>query len=177
MVERWLDVPGYELRYQASNRGRVRSLPRIVLYRDGRRKPLSGRVLRTGFAGRERNYAIVQLSKGNKTRIKYVHDLVLSAFVGPKPAGMESCHGKRGHKDNRLSNLYYGTPSRNQRDRRRDGTGNNKPVCRSDGVEYDSVGEAAVSVGIDRAILSAALNRHRSHAAGYRWEFINREDE
>jgi hypothetical protein len=43
----------------------------------------------------------------------YVHDLVLLAFVGPKPEGLEVCHGNDVKADNRLQNLRYDTRSAN----------------------------------------------------------------
>lgn len=172
MAERWKDIPGYEGYYQASDHGRVRSVFRVIQYVDGRQKPVSGRVLRPSKAGRRRDYAMVQLSKANQPQARYVHDLVLLAFVGPKPAGMEARHGRLGQQDNRLRNLCYGTPSSNQQDRRRDGTGNNKPVRRSDGKEYDSIGEAAKDVGLVQSCLSRVLHKHQTEAAGFTWEFL-----
>ena len=173
MSELWKDIPGYEGYYQVSDQGRVRSVDRVIQYADGRRKPVSGCILSPSRAGRTRAYAMVQLSRHNEALPWYVHDLVLLAFVGPKPAGTEVCHGPCGQQDNSLWNLYYGTPSRNQCDRRRDGTGNNKPVRRSDGREYDSIGEAARDVGVAQSNLSMVLNLHRKHSAGYTWEFIS----
>lgn len=42
-----------------------------------------------------------------------VHRLVLTAFVGPCPDGMECLHGEGGALDNRLTNLRWGTKSEN----------------------------------------------------------------
>jgi hypothetical protein len=52
-----------------------------------------------------------------------VHQLVLEAFVGPRPDGMESLHGLGGKLDNRYpENLRWGTSSENHLDQYRDGT-------------------------------------------------------
>jgi hypothetical protein len=53
-----------------------------------------------------------------------VHRLVLEAFVGPCPAGMEACHNNGVRTDNRLENLRWDTRSANCRDRIRHGTTN-----------------------------------------------------
>lgn len=45
-----------------------------------------------------------------------VHRLVMAAFVGPCPDGIEVCHNNGNPADNRLSNLRYGTHSENQLD-------------------------------------------------------------
>lgn len=52
----------------------------------------------------------------------YVHRLVLNAFIGPRPEGMEACHGAGGSTDNRLCNLRWDTPQSNTRDKRDHGT-------------------------------------------------------
>lgn len=42
-----------------------------------------------------------------------IHQIVLEAFCGPCPDGMEVLHGNGIRTDNRLSNLRYGTRSEN----------------------------------------------------------------
>jgi hypothetical protein len=53
---------------------------------------------------------------------RYVHRLVLEAFVGPCPPGQEALHGPRGTADNSLANLRWGTHVENNADKLRDGT-------------------------------------------------------
>jgi len=58
----------------------------------------------------------------NKRKTVKVHHLVLLAFVGPKPDGMETLH-RDGNKSNaNLSNLHYGTREENIEDKKRHGT-------------------------------------------------------
>jgi hypothetical protein len=52
---------------------------------------------------------------------RYVHHLVLEAFVGPRPKGMECCHWDDDATNNRLSNLRWGTRLDNMQDRIRNG--------------------------------------------------------
>jgi hypothetical protein len=47
--------------------------------------------------------------------------LVLTAFVGPKPPGMECCHKDDNKDDNSIENLYWGTHKENMLDRDRHG--------------------------------------------------------
>ena len=55
--------------------------------------------------------------------MKLVHRLVLEAFVGPCPPGMQGRHfPKRNPGNNRLSNLRWGTPAQNSADRYVHGT-------------------------------------------------------
>ena len=47
---------------------------------------------------------------------RYIHRLVLEAFVGTCPENMECCHKNGNRQDNNLSNLYLGTRIDNKRD-------------------------------------------------------------
>jgi len=68
-------------------------------------------------------YAHVQMVSPatGKYRPYRVHHLVLWAFVGPCPPGMEGCHKNGKSKDNRLSNLRWGTSLSNSADQIRHG--------------------------------------------------------
>jgi len=52
----------------------------------------------------------VAIGRGNS---RLVHQLVLEAFKGPCPPGMECLHKNHTPGDNKLSNLKYGTRSEN----------------------------------------------------------------
>ncbi len=104
-TEQWRDVVGYEWHYQVSDMGRVRSFrsnpPRILKQN-------------TSWQG----YKRICLSKKNKTRNFSIHVLVLEAFVGPKPEGMQARHfPDRDKANNRLANLSWGTQEENSTDK------------------------------------------------------------
>jgi len=121
-VERWLPViyQGVDYEgYDVSDLGRVRSYWR----RSGSKTILSPtpvRIMRQSLRG---GYLRVGLYKDHKEHTVSVHLLVLEAFRGPCPAGLEALHGLQGRADNSLSNLSYGTSSQNNgADKLRDGT-------------------------------------------------------
>lgn len=58
----------------------------------------------------------------NVRRKKYVHRLVLEAFVGPCPPGLEACHNDGNPKNNALSNLRWDTHQSNIDDKEKHGT-------------------------------------------------------
>ena len=66
--------------------------------------------------GISHGYLQVSLSKGNKKHTKKIHRLVLEAFVGPCPDGMETCHNNDVKTDNRLENLRWDTHLANTHD-------------------------------------------------------------
>lgn len=62
-------------------------------------------------------YTTVLLCRDGEQRREYVHRLVLAAFVGPCPEGMEVCHSDGDPTNNVLGNLRYGTHGENMCDR------------------------------------------------------------
>lgn len=117
-IERWMPIPGFD-GYQVSDLGNVWSNARTIVRRDGIQRWQPGQLLRTHDA---RGYRRVSLQRDGRVSTQRVHRLVLEAFVGPCPAGMECCHGPGGPADNRLVNLRWDTPSENNRDAVRQGT-------------------------------------------------------
>jgi len=136
-AENWLPIPGHEGYYEVSDQGRVRSLDRIITTKLGARLPLKGQVLKAKLMpGRSRRWQ-VQLSRTGHHRYVYVHTLVLEAFVGARPTGMECCHNDGNGDNNALQNLRWDTHSSNEYDRARHGTHTNssKTHC-PQGHEY-----------------------------------------
>lgn len=87
MVENWKDIPEYEGVYQVSDNVAgevVKGYKRVKLF----------------FEGGGKRYM--------------VHVLVMRAFVGPKPEGMQVNHKNGDKKDCNLANLEYVTCSDNQ---------------------------------------------------------------
>jgi hypothetical protein len=73
-------------------------------------------------------YLQVMLSAGKRKCLRHVHRLVLEAFVGPCPDGMEVCHDPDRDKTNcRLDNLRWDTRANNHADKIKHGT-----TCRGD---------------------------------------------
>lgn len=64
----------------------------------------------------------VPLQVNGKNLMPFVHRLVLEAFVGPCPLGMEGCHNDGNPSNNHVSNLRWDTPKNNSDDKKRHGT-------------------------------------------------------
>jgi hypothetical protein len=94
-------------------------------------------------------YLKVRLSRPDGTRAnRAVHRLVAQAFLGPRPAGMETRHLNGMETDNRAANLGWGTPVENAQDRDRHGTT----------AVGERNGQARLSEGSVHAIRSLAAN-------------------
>lgn len=129
MSEKWVPSPEFADRYEVSNMGRVRSVNREYTDRVGRRTSKPGAILAQNAS--RGGYLQVRFKVDGVSKKKSVHRLVMAAFVGPCPAGMEVCHNNGERTDNRLSNLRYDSHSENMYDRRRHGTDHevNKTHC------------------------------------------------
>lgn len=120
--EAWDDIPGWEGFYMASTWGRVKSLDRRIRNSRGRgTRLMRGKILSCDVGDRP---GVGLMAPGRKTEFVSVARLVLLAFVGSCPEGMECCHWDGNPKNNRLENLRWDTDKNNQLDRKRHGTDN-----------------------------------------------------
>lgn len=110
MTEIWKPAVGYE-GYEVSDHGQVRSLDRTIYRKDGQTRLCKGRALKP--QKHSDGYLYVCLYREAKPRKEYIHRLVLEAFTGPCPDGMECRHLDGNPENNRVSNLQWGTRSEN----------------------------------------------------------------
>lgn len=116
-MEIWEPIPGFP-GYEVSNIGRVASLDRA----DSRGRIRKGRRLRSLILQPSGHFNVaLRTAEGERVGVG-VHRLVLMAFVGPCPNGMEACHENDIPGDNRLENLRWDTRSSNVADSVRNGT-------------------------------------------------------
>ena len=102
----WRAVKGYEGNYDVSSQGAVRSCKRKVRTKTGVVQRRKGRVLRHGT---DRNGGkFVLLSRQGKVRNCKIHLLVLEAFVGARPAGLDVVFKDNDRSNCAVTNLSYG---------------------------------------------------------------------
>lgn len=146
--ESWRPIIGFEGLYEVSDHGRVRNARTNYV--------LSPYVLRDG-------YLQVTLPRLGEVRRKNwpVHRLVLAAFAGPCPDGMEGCHNDGNRTHNTLGNLRWDTHSGNAADSLLHGTHHetNKTHCpRGHLLGKPNLSEAALRRG-RRACLACHAGR------------------
>lgn len=95
-MEEWKAIPGYDGLYEASSKGRIKSLFRI----DRMNRKVYEKIRKVDFGGS--GYLQVSLSKYGKKKAFSVHTLVAMAFLGHKPNGTQSIIVD--HKDNDKTN-------------------------------------------------------------------------
>lgn len=110
-MEIYKSVLGYEGIYEVSNLGNVRSLDRIVIYKDGRKRLWKG-VLMTG-GKTPTGYEFVSLKISGKVNQQYIHRLVAFHFI-PNSENKKTVNHIDGNKSNNaMFNLEWNTPSEN----------------------------------------------------------------
>jgi hypothetical protein len=114
-AERWAPIPGYEGLYEVSSFGRVRSLDRVVPHGLHGFARIRG-VMRKTFPDHH-GYPRVVLTRSGRAKTHKVHRLVLEAFVGTCPSGLEACHADDDSSNPALANLRWDTRRNNQLDK------------------------------------------------------------
>ena len=114
-MENWKAVVGYEGLYEVSDHGRVRSAT-------------TGKI-KAQCANKVDGRPFLALWIANKCKIFKPHTLVLTAFVAPRPEGMECCHNDGHPWNNHVSNLRWDTCKNNHADKVLHGTTNRGERC------------------------------------------------
>lgn len=127
---------------------------------------------------KKRPYPLVCLRADGKARFVFVHQLVLTAFVGPCPPGLVCRHLDGNGQNNRLGNICWGTEAENAEDRRRHGTlilGSKHKLAKLT-EEYIPDIKAAVAAGITQTQIADSYGVHPSIisriVAGKKWKHV-----
>jgi hypothetical protein len=110
--EVWKDIPTYEGHYQASNMGRIKSLDRYTIDKNGNKHTTIGGIMKP-VPDKQTGHLRVGIWKNSQRRTLYVHRLIMETFVGECPNGMEVCHNDGNSSNNHLDNLRYDTRHEN----------------------------------------------------------------
>ena len=189
MEEIWKDIKGYEGWYQVSNLGRVKSLERVFIRKNGTPFFVRERILKHALD--HSGYPYVTLIKLKTRYNKAIHRLVAEAFI-PNPENKPCIdHIDCNPQNPMASNLRWVTVRENALNpitvrRRMSGNSpigkglNAKPVMGKsivgdDVLYFDKVKDVATK-GFDPSAVSAcALGKTRKHK-GYTWSFTSTDN-
>lgn len=111
--EVWMDIPDYQGYYQASNLGRIRSVDRLIVDKNGCEKNHKGRVLKGSI--NTDGYRKINLSKNNIQKTLTFSQVIAITFLNHVPNGVTIVvdHINGDILDDRLINLRLVTNREN----------------------------------------------------------------
>ncbi len=151
-IEIWKQIPGYGLHYEASSLGRIRVKDRTIIKNHSRTGHPTKYKYKSKVLSPSKNdkwgHTSVTLGVDGTDYGVSVHQLVLLAFHGERPDGMEACHNNGVAEDNRPTNLRWDTHYENNQDRKRHGTyavGQDHHMSKISNVDANIVKESELS--------------------------------
>lgn len=183
--EIWKPIKGYENHYSVSNKGRVKSIARTFIGKNGVEKPVHEKILALSPSKSTKRHPIqrysVELWKDNKRKRVFIHRLVAEAFI-PNPEGKPQVNHIDGDpSNNNVENLEWVTNSENVKHAYDNGlikSGNEKPIRGINNITgkvllFDSVAEASRFFDVTPGAIRSALKGYgRSKGScGYKWEY------
>ena len=181
-VEIWksLKFLGYP-DYEVSNMGQVKSLERVVIYKDGRKHLYKEKILKP--SNDKDGYLLVGLYKNRKMKTFKVHRIVCLAFL-ENPDNLPQINHKNEIKtDNRVENLEWITPKENTNygthnervSKTKKGIGS-KPIIQLDLQgnfikEFNSATTASEELNIKNTNICMCCKGKMKTAKGYKWVY------
>ena len=183
--EIWRDVLGYEGLYKVSNLGRIKRLPRFVIFSNGRRRTFC-EIISKGHLNSD-GYYIINLTKNGISKHKLVHRLVAEAFL-PNPNHYSVIHHIDANKTNeRADNLMWCSYSFNTKHsyefegRRRPMKGvfgkdnpHSIPIVQISLqgevlAHFANTAEAARKLNVSHGCITSCIKKRNKTAYGYLW--------
>lgn len=189
-MEVWKIIKGYENYYEVSNQGRIRSLDREIIYSDGRKCFIKGRIMKLNRV--PKGYLQVNLTKNGKYKTFKVHYLVAINFVEGYFEGAEVDHINTIRDDNKAENLRWVTHKENNNNeltkekrketmkleeiREKVGKGWFKPkpiYCVELNKIFNSITEASKELDIHNSCISKVCKGKQKQTNGYTFYYID----
>ena len=176
--EVWKPIEGFEGKYEVSNLGNIKSLPRDYFY--GKVKEETYLRLYKEYDG----YLRVTLFKNGIRHRYHVHRLVAKTFVENPLNKPFVNHLNEIKDDNRAENLEWCTSKENSNwgaCRNKISEKVSKPIKQYDALgkfirDWKSITQASNSLGISISSLSECLHGRTNTSKGYKWRFANEVD-
>ncbi len=111
MIEEWIDIKGFEGKYQISSNGRVRSLDRITVDSIGRSRLYKGQIMKPFVNGS--GYLQLNLSLNGIKYNPFLHKLIAEHFISNPNNYPEVNHINHNKLDCSIENLEWCTRKEN----------------------------------------------------------------
>lgn len=183
-MEVWKMIPSYEGQYEASNKGKIRSVDRVIILKDrlGKERPslYKGRILKQhekqGCRSNIKPTYTLALSKKGKAITYSVHRLIARTFLG-ELKDLEVNHKDGNRLNNNLDNLEIITKLENIghafetgliKTRKRVAKLNE---CGETLETFVSEAEACRQIGVSQGRIGKSV-RENYKCQGYKWKYI-----
>lgn len=174
-MEHWKDINGFESIYQISDLGRVKALPKIIYYKNGKTQKRKERILKEQFGST--GYKFVILQDSGKRVTKYIHRLMAEAFI-PNPDNKPYVdHINTIKGDNRLENLKWVTVFENMnnpltlqhlRDKEQENFHSVKGIKGDEVIYFEALADAK-RAGFHPNAIKMCIDGKISQHKGYKW--------
>jgi len=174
--EEWKPIKGYEGLYEVSSFGHVRSVDRVRIFKNGRKRFFPGKIIKP-YPCTNTGYLMVGLKGGVKPVCASVHRLVAAAFLGVSELQVNHIDGDK--QNNHVENLEYTTQSENMLhayrlglEKGHAGYGKCKKVrCIETGKIYESAVQAAKEHNAYRSQVSVSIFK-KVACKGFHFEYV-----
>lgn len=109
--EKWKPIPGFEEKYEISNKGRIRSIDRSVLLKKGILQFRKGKIIKLN--SNTKGYLFSNLYCKGKHKPAYPHRLVAESFINNPNRLPEVNHIDGNKQNNTVNNLEWVTREEN----------------------------------------------------------------
>lgn len=155
----WEDIPGYEGEYQASRCGRIKSIDRVIITKNGQLRKYKGRERKP--QKHSSGYLAVNLRRSDQ---HLWHRLIALTFL-ERPAGKDYVNHKDGNKlNNHSGNLEWTTRQENEEHAYSTGlknsTGSNNTMAKLNERDVIKIREL-VANGTDKLNVAKQFNVHK----------------
>lgn len=170
MKEEWKEVFGFDILFEVSNMGKVRT----------KHHGKTGYQKEYRFIAQADNgsgYLRINIPQSGKQKTIYIHKLVAEAFISNPEALSEVNHIDENKSNNRADNLewcshkyncQYGTRNQkvSQKNRKR-------VVCNETKIVFESLGEAAKAFDVCDTAIANCLKGRSKTCAGHTWSYAD----
>lgn len=184
MIEQWKPIKDYEDVYEVSDHGRIKSLDRHIISKDGRKIFIHGRIIKLISSKITQRHPKpmyhVELWKNGKRKVFMIHRLVAEAFI-PNPENKPQVNHIDGNRlNNHVSNLEWNTNSENMHHAYK--TGLTKPrnakkiqginIKTGESVIFESAYMAGRKLQCNPDAIRSALKGRSKTSFGFVWKYV-----